>query len=371
MSFESIKYLEAVTPYVQGLRTPEVAKRYGLPPERIAKLASAENPLGPPPLAVKAIQDALKDLSLYPHWQAPELRGALAEFQGMDEDQIVVGCGETELMSFIIRAFSEQGEEILFPIPTFPVYEQIARVERRRPASVHMGEDLIIDPEKLLQAVNEKTRVLILTSPNNPLSRTIEVETLRFILDHISPQILVLLDEAYMDFADETGTQVGLLSHYPNLIVLRTFSKIYGLAGLRVGYGMANKEIIEALMKVKPSWNIGGLVAAGASAALKDREHYERTRNMIWEGRAYLVKELSAFSNVSVIMKPQANFLCLRILDPNINSTQVFNRLVEGGVIIKDCSVSYKGLGDRYLRVDVSLRPKMDQFLEELRKVLA
>ena len=370
LSFKAVDYLESVQTYVPGLSIPEVAHRYGVPAERVAKLASAENPLGPSPHALKAIQLALNELSLYPDWRSQSLRQAIAIHNGLNMEQVIVGCGETELISIIIRAFSEQGEEILFPIPTFPIYEQVALVERRQPVSVSMDENFRINPETLLGAVTKKTKILILTSPNNPLSTVIEREKIRFLLDHTPPEVLVLLDEAYVDYS-KSGTQADLLSLYPNLVILRTFSKIYGLAGLRVGYGIAHEVIIEAILKTKPTWNIGNLASTGAIAAIEDREHYENTLSVIQEGRNYLVKRLSEFLSVSVIMEPQANFLCLRILKPNITSTAVFEGLLQGGVIVKDCSVSYKGLGNRFIRVDVSLIQKMDQFLEQLAKILA
>ncbi len=368
--FRMMEYLESVAPYVPGLRVPEVAERYGIAPERVAKLASAENPLGPSPLAVQAIQDALKELSLYPDWQSQDLRAAIARHVGVKKEQVIAGCGETELMSLIVRVFSEQGEAIAFPQPSFPIYEQISLVERRKPLPLPMDRDFKVDPERILEGITPKTRVLILTSPNNPLSTVIDRDTLRFILDQISSKILVLLDEAYIDYAD-TGTHADLLPLYPNLVVLRTFSKIYGLAGLRVGYGMAHEAVIGALMKIKPAWNIGNLASSGAAAALGDRDHYEKTRTLIREGRKYLLERLQAFSNIAVVMEPQANFLCIRILDPSKTSADVFKGLLEGGVITKDCGVSFKGLGDRFIRVDVNLKPKMDQFLEQLAKVMA
>jgi len=368
--FPSIAYLESVETFTPGLRIPEVVEKYGVPADRVAKLASAENPIGPSPQAVKAIEHALNDLSLYPDWQSRDVREAVARHNGVAVENVIVSCGETELIPFIILAFSEQGDEIVFPLPTFPIYEQAALVERRQPVSVPMDQDFTIDPERLLHAFTKRTRILILTSPNNPLSTTIGKEKMRYILDHTPPGVLVILDEAYVDYSD-TGTQARFLDHYPNLIVLRTFSKIYGLAGLRVGYGMAHDAVIRALMKVKPTWNMGNLAAAGAAAALEDNEHYEKTRALVHKEKAYLVGKLSEFSNVSVVMKPEANFVCLHILDPAITSTDVFEGLLQGGVITKDCSVSYKGLGNRFIRVDVNVRSKMDQFLTQLARVLA
>jgi histidinol-phosphate aminotransferase len=369
VSFPIVDYLEPVQPFVPGLRIPDVVRRYGLKAESVAKLASAENPLGPSPKAVEAIQKALNEMSLYPDWRAESLREAIGRHNGVKTDRIFVGCGETELISFLIRAFSEQGDVILFPVPTFPIYEQASLVERRQPKWVEMDENFKIDPERLLHSVTGKTRIVILTSPNNPLSTTIAGETLQYLLDHLSPQVLVLLDEAYVDYADE-ATKPDLLERTPNLVVLRTFSKIYGLAGLRVGFGIAHEMIVRAVMKIKPAWNMGTLAAAGAMAALDDREHYQRTRSLIQENREYLVNRLSEFPNVSVVRIPQANFVCIRITESRKTSTEVFEGLLEGGVIVKDCSVSYKGLGNRFIRVDVSIKQKMDQFLGQFSKVM-
>lgn len=369
VSFPIVDYLEPVQPFVPGLRIPDVVRRYGLKADSVAKLASAENPLGPSPKAMEAIAKALNEMSLYPDWRAESLREAIGRHNGAKTDRVFVGCGETELISFLIRAFSEQGDEILFPIPTFPIYEQASLVERRQPKWVEMDESLKIDPERLLHAVTGKTRILILTSPNNPLSTTIARETMQYILDHLSPQVLVLLDEAYVDYADD-ATKPDLLERTPNLVVLRTFSKIYGLAGLRVGFGIAHEIIVRAVMKIKPAWNMGSLAAAGAMGALDDREHYHRTRALIQENREYLLMRLAEFPNVSVVRIPQANFVCIRITESRKTSTEVFEGLLQGGVIVKDCSVSYKGLGDRFIRVDVSLKQKMDQFLAQFSKVM-
>jgi histidinol-phosphate aminotransferase len=368
MTFQVIEYLNPVETYVPGLRVPEVAEQFGIPPERIAKLASAENPLGPSPRAVAAIREVLEGLSLYPDWRAESLRESIAAHNGIKTEQVMVGCGETELLSFLFRAFSEQGDEILFPIPTFPIYEQAALVERRRPVAIPMESGFRIDPERLLGAVTKKTRILVLTSPNNPLSTAIEPEILKHILANLPGEILILLDEAYVDYSDG-GSKAELLSDYPNLVVMRTFSKIYGLAGLRVGYGLAHEIVVRAVMKIKPAWNIGHLASVGAAAALEDRGHYEKTRSLIKENRDYLTGRLSEMAHAEVVTEPQANFVCIRIENPLVNSTGVFKGLLQGGVIVKDCSVSYKGMGDRYIRVDVNLRPKMDQFLEQFSKV--
>ncbi|UCF93765.1 MAG: histidinol-phosphate transaminase [Desulfobacterales bacterium] len=365
VNFSSLEYLQPIETYVPGLRIDAVTARFGVPAERVVKLGSGENPLGPSPKAVAAIKLALKDLALYPDWRSEVLREAIARHNALPREQVLVGSGETELFSLIVRAFSEQAEAVLFPLPTFPIYAQAALVERRQAVPVAADRLLQFDPEKLVHAVTAKTKIIFLTSPNNPLSTVIEREAIQYILDQVDSEVLVLLDEAYVDYS-ESGTQLDLLGRYPNLIILRTFSKIYGLAGLRVGYAMAQAAIVQALMKLKPTWNIGNLASAGAAAALEDQEHYQKTRQLVQAGRQYLIGRLSEFTNLAVIMKPQANFLCLRIREGDISSTDLFEGLLQGGIITKDCSVSFQGLGDRCIRVDVSVKPKMDRFLERL-----
>jgi histidinol-phosphate aminotransferase len=353
--------------YVPGLSAEFVASKYNIAIDSVSKLASAENPFGPSPKAKEAIKTALKDLCLYPEWTSKSLRDKIGEKFHVTPENVVCGAGETEIISFIIRAFANEGDEILMPLPTFPIYHIAATAENRKPVFVSMDEECNIDVEKMVSAITAKTRVIFLTSPNNPTGKLLDHSIVKEICRR-APDVLVVLDEAYFHFAGANAC-IPLLNECKNLIILRTFSKVYGLASLRVGFGIADSEIIEPLLKIKPTWNLGRIQLAGSIAALDDEEHVNRTLNMINDMRDYVTSEVDLLKKFKVVGQPKANFFLVKILDSKLNSTSVYEHLLKKGVIVKDCSVSYLGLGDRYLRVDVSLKKHMDHFIEVLGEI--
>jgi len=181
---------------------------------------------------------------------------------------------------------------------------------------------------------------------------------------------LVVMDEAYIHFSDRSSA-VRLIPECPNLIVLRTFSKAYGLAGLRVGFGIAGEEVIRILMRVKPTWNVGTLQVVGAAAALDDEEHVERVARIVGKMREAAYREIDGLEGFSVIKGSQANFVLVRLDDPSLNSTEVFRRLARRGLVVKDASVSYLGLGTRHLRIDVGIEEVMDRLVDALSAISA
>ncbi len=353
--------------YVPGLSSEFVSSQYNIPIDSISKLASAENPFGASPKAMEAIRASLNELCLYPEWTSQRLRKKIAEKFGVLPENVVCGAGETEIISFIIRAFANVDDEILMPIPTFPIYHITATTENRKPVFVPMNDQFNLDVERMLAAITTKTRVIFLTSPNNPTGKLLDHRIIKEICFK-APHALVVLDEAYFHFAG-TNHGIPLLNDCKNLIVLRTFSKVYGLASLRVGFGIGGTKIIQQLLKIKPTWNLGRMQVAGAIAALDDENHVNRTLQMINEMRNYVTTEVNRLSKFKVVEQPKANFFLVKIEDTNIDSTSVYQTLLKKGVIVKDCSVSYIGLGDRFLRVDVSLKQYMDHFLEVLGEI--
>lgn len=347
-------------PYVPGLTREHVAQSYGIPLAEVAKLGSAENPFGPSPKAEAAVKQALK-LDNYPDWTAAALRDKLAAKYGFKPEQVICGAGETEIMSWIIRAFSAPGDKVLMFVPAFPIYHMAAESERRVPAFIEMTEDLDFRWEAYVSALKADVRIAFLTNPHSPTGRLVAVERIREVCEAAKDQ-LVVLDEAYIHFSKTNGG-MDLVREYPNLIVLRTFSKVFGLAGLRVGFGVAAPDIIRPMMHLKPTWNMGNLQVAGAVAALDDDEYVAKTIDAIAEMRAYIVDKIKKLNRFSVIGEPCSNFFLLRIEDPALNSTLMFNELVKRGVIVKDGSVSFIGLGKRHLRIDVSLQKQMDRLI--------
>lgn len=361
--------IERLTPYTPGLSAQDVASEFGVSPSEVVKLGSGENPLGPSPAAVRAITGTLGSLNRYPDWTSADLRRKVAGLFDVSEEEVVCGAGETEIISCIIRAFARPGDEVLMHEPTFPIYHLYAEAEDRRPVFADPGTAPTLGVEDLLEKINERTRVIFLTSPHNPSGRTLELDGVRQVCQ-AAPQALVVMDEAYIHFSDRTSATC-LLPEHPNLIVLRTFSKAYGLASLRVGFGIAGEEVIRVLMRVKPTWNVGLMQTVGAVAALDDEEHVERTVGLVRKMRETVSREIDALEGFSVVKGSQANFVLVRLDDPSLDSTEVFRLLARQGLIVKDGSVSYAGLGTRHLRIDVGVEEVMERLVGALREISA
>lgn len=346
--------------YVPGLTQQHVAETYGIPIADVAKLGSAENPFGPSPKAAAAVKQALK-IDNYPDWTAGALREAVAKKYGYKPEQVICGAGETEILSWIVRVFSARGDKVSMFVPAFPIYHMTALNEGRVPVYVGMSADLDFKWDAFLAAITDDVRIVFLTNPHSPTGRLIPEARIREVCKMASKQ-LVVLDEAYIHFSGTEGG-IHLLKEFPNLIALRTFSKVYGLAGLRVGFGIADPEIIKPMMHLKPTWNMGTLQVSGAIAALGDDEHVAKTVAAIKEMRAYVLGQLRNLNRFSVVGEPSSNFFLLRIEDSGLSSTTVFAELLKRGVIVKDGSVSFIGLGNNHLRIDVSLKKQMDRLI--------
>jgi histidinol-phosphate aminotransferase len=349
--------------YVPGLTPDYVARHYGVPARDVAKLGSAENPFGPSPKAAEAVRTAMT-LSKYPDWSARALREKIAAKYGFAPEQVICGAGETEIISWIVRTFASVGEKALMFVPAFPIYHIAVEAEGRTPVFVNMGEDLDFKWQDYIASIKQDIRIVFLTNPHSPTARIIPNDQIRRVCEAAKSQ-LVVLDEAYIHFT-ETNGGMDLVREFPNLIVLRTFSKAFGLAGLRVGFGIGAAEIIRPMMLLKPTWNMGGLQVAGAIAALDDDAFVKKTVDAIVESRKYIVDKIAKLNRFSVIGDPRSNFFLLRIEDDKLDSTRVFEELLKRGVIVKDGSVSFIGLGKRHLRIDVSLRPQMDRLYSAL-----
>jgi histidinol-phosphate aminotransferase len=361
--------LAAKDAYVPGLSREWVARKYGIPLDDVAKLGSAENPFGPSPKALAVVRDA-KGIDNYPVWTAQPLREKIAAKYGYSPDQVICGAGETEIIPWITRGFCGKGEKVLMFVPAFPIYHMVAEAEGRVPVYVRMDENMDFRWDEFLAAIKPDVRIVFLTNPHSPTGRLLPLDRIRQVCRTAKDQ-LVVLDEAYIHFSRTNGG-MDLLREFDNLIVLRTFSKAFGLAGLRVGFGIAARpEIIAPMLHLKPTWNMGQLQMAGAIAALDDDEHVTKTVDMIWDMRNYVTDRINAIGRYSIVGEPRSNFFLLRIDDPALDSTMLFDELVKRGVIVKDGSVSFIGLGKRYMRSDVSFRKHMDRLVNALAEIHA
>ena len=353
--------------YVPGLPADHVAERYGIAPADIAKLGSAENPYGASPKAAAAVAESLDRLHLYPSWTAEPLRSGIAALHGYAPEQVICGAGETEIISLVIRSFCEPGGRIQMPGPCFPIYHLFAEAEGRRPALVHEATDphtMAVDVDTYIAALTDDTRVVFVTNPHSPSGAWLTEAEVRRIVE-AAPQALVVLDEAYVHYSATPG-YIHLAREYEHLAVLRTFSKAYGLAGLRIGFGVAHRRVIDALLATKPTWNMGQLQIAGGLAALDDGDHVARTVATIVEAREHARRRFESLERFRMVPGSRANFFLVEVLDPDTDSTRVFEGLLERGVIVKDGAVSWRGLGDRFLRCDVNFIERMDRLVDAL-----
>ena len=357
-------------PYTPGLSREYVAKTYGVAPDDVAKLGSAENPFGPSPKALAVVREASACIDIYPEWTARTFREAIAAKFGFEPDRVVCGSGETEVISLIIRVFAKAGDNVLMYEPCFPIYHIFADNEGRVPVYVSMGPDFDLVVDRYIDTLKKSApKIAFITNPHSPSGKLMGEADIRRICDAAGKQTLVVLDEAYIHFSETPGS-IALTRDYNNLIVLRTFSKAYGLAGLRLGFGIAqNKALISPLLAMKPTWNLGQMQIAGGVAAMADDAHVQHTVRTIVEMRDYVTARLKGLNRFRMVAGSRSNFFLLEITDDSLDSTKAFNALLERGVVVKDCSVSFRGLGKRYLRIDVSLKKHMDRLADALRDI--
>ena len=322
--------LQNIAPYQPGRPIEEVARELGLPASDIIKLASNENPLGPSPAALAAMEKALRQLHLYPDGNAFYLKQKLAEKLGVEPTNLILGNGSNEIIEFVGHALIAPGTDVVVSQYCFAVYPLMTRL---------FGGNLITVPARdyghdlpaMLHAITPQTRVIFISNPNNPTGTLAERADVVKLLNEVPQNVLLVMDEAYIEFLDSPVDLLPFIRRglKPNLLLMRTFSKIYGLAGLRLGYGIAAPELIAALEKVRQPFNINSLVQAGALAALDDDEHIARTRANNVQGLQFLESELTRMK--LQFIPSAANFVLVRVGD----GQRVFDELQKQGVITR------------------------------------
>jgi histidinol-phosphate aminotransferase len=316
--------------YQPGRPIQEVARELGLDAADIIKLASNENPLGPSPAAVAAMEQAIQSLHLYPDGNAFYLKQKLAAKLGVTTANLILGNGSNEIIEFIGHALMAPGAEVVVSQYCFAVYPIVTSLFGAKlitvPAKDH-GHDI----PAMLRAITPQTRVIFVANPNNPTGTLIPAADIERLIREVPSNVLIAMDEAYVEFLDEPLDLLPMIrsGQVPNLLLMRTFSKIYGLAGLRLGYGIGHPDLIAALEKIRQPFNINSLIQAGALAALDDEEHINGTRRNNAEG---LKLYEDAFRELKLTFVPSsANFILVRVGD----SQKVFAELQKLGVIVR------------------------------------
>jgi histidinol-phosphate aminotransferase len=353
--------IEELVPYPPGKPIEELERELGI--SGSIKLASNENPLGPSPLAVQAIKDKLHTLHRYPDGSGYYLKTKLSETYGVPFDQIVLGNGSNELIELVLRTFLSPGEDVIQAFPTFLVYEKMVRAIGGRMNSVRLS-DFKVDLKEISRAVTPGTKVIFICNPNNPTGSAILKEDMRSFLDEIPDDIVVVLDEAYIEFASDKAVASGLelLNEHPLLVVLRTFSKLYGLAGLRIGYGFASARVIDYMNRVRQPFNANSLAQAAATAALNDSVFVSRTQRVVREGLDYLYQSVEDMGLEYI--RTQTNFFLIKV---PMGGERAYELMLKEGVIVR--SMASYDLPD-YIRINAGLREENERFVKTLRKVL-
>jgi histidinol-phosphate aminotransferase len=355
--------VQKLSPYVPGKPVDELARELDLDPASIVKLASNENPLGPSPKVLEAISAELAELTRYPDGNGFALKRQLAAHCGVALNQVTLGNGSNDILELVARAYLAPGLNALFSEHAFAVYPiatQAVGAQGRAVPAKDYGHDL----DGMLAAIDENTRVIFVANPNNPTGTWFGPQALSDFLARVPERVLVVLDEAYIEYAegDELPDGLEYLSRYPNLLVSRTFSKAYGLAALRVGYGISSAPVADVLNRVRQPFNVNSLALAAACAALSDSEYLADSRRVNDAGMAQLQDGLRAM-DLSWIPS-RGNFIAV---DLGRESMPLYQALLREGVIVRP--VANYGM-PHHLRVSIGLPEENARFLEALAKVL-
>ena len=354
--------IEQLRPYEAGLSAEAVRERYGL--ERIDKLASNENPLGPSPLAVDAMQRSLDHLHLYPTGGL-KLRERLAAMFDLKVQNVIAGSGSEGIMAGIIRAFLCDDDEVLTTDNAFIGFQVLAKSRGVRYRTVPYS-DWHYDLEALAGAINAKTKIIYLANPNNPTGTIFSRAEFDAFYQHVPPRALILLDEAYFEYARQSPRYPDSMHYrYDNVITLRTFSKVYGLAGVRIGYGFAHEELIGNLLKIKLPFEPSSVAEAAGLAALDDIEYLHRTLELNARGMR-LYRE--AFGEMGLEVVPsEANFVMLPMASAGV-AKRVFETLLREGIIIRPLGAF--GLS-HCLRISTGTMEQNERCVEAVRRALS
>ncbi|MGI8387798.1 histidinol-phosphate transaminase [Robertmurraya sp. P23] len=355
------KAINNIKSYSPGKPLWEVEEDFGL--NKVIKLASNENPIGSSPKAIEAIKENLLSLNRYPDAQAIKLKKAIASKLNVSTNELIVTNGADELITLISETYLEEGDEVIVLTPSFSEYEFGANLMGAKVVPVSLTKDFQISVEAILALVTEKTKIVYICSPNNPTGTYMNKDDLNLLITSLPKKVLLVFDSAYSHFAtteDYTDGISYVQSGYP-IIVLQTFSKIYGLAGLRIGFGVAPVQIIESIVRVKEPFNSNSLAQVAATAAIMDEEHVEITKRINTEGREQLYQ---AFKELNIpYTESMSNFILVHF---GSRAKSVFEQLLSKGIIVRYGEIW--GLPN-YIRISVGTKEENDLLIKALKSI--
>lgn len=353
-------------PYQPGKPIDELRREYGV--SDIVKLASNENPLGPSPRVQEIFAAECTELARYPDGNGYALKQALSERHGVDMAQITLGNGSSDVLEFVVRVFVQPGDEVLFSEHAFAMYPIVTQAASAQ-AVVAPARDWGHDLEAMRALISERTRVVFIANPNNPTGTWLQGDELQAFIAAVPERVVVVVDEAYFEYASDPALGAAgypdasrWLDRFPNLLVTRTFSKAYGLAGLRVGYSLSHPDMANLLNRIRPPFNVNSLALAAATAALADKAHVQQAVHLNVEEMARVT---DAVTEMGLEFIPSVgNFVSI---DVGGDAASVYDALLHEGVIVRPVA-NYGML--RHLRVTLGLVAENERFLAALRKVL-
>jgi histidinol-phosphate aminotransferase len=354
------KGIRTLTPYQPGKPIEELERELGI--KSSIKLASNENPLGPSPKAIQAAQQALANVHIYPDGGCYELKQALANYLSVDTSQLTIGNGSENVLELIGKAYLQNTDNAVisqYAFLTIPLIIQSFGAEIKTAAADNWGHSV----DNMLQAIDDKTRVLFVVNPNNPTGTYTNKQDFTKLMNSVPKHVIVVLDEAYAEFIEEPDYPDALsyLAHHPNLIITRTFSKVYGLAGMRIGFAISSPEIADILNRARLPFNVNTLAAKAAQAALLDKEHLRKTIDLNKHGKQLLIKGLE---DLKLSFIPSlANFITVDVGD----GPAVYQKLLHHGVIVRPLKAYDM---PRHIRVSIGTEEQIQRFLTSLATVL-
>ncbi|MCA9394992.1 MAG: histidinol-phosphate transaminase [Candidatus Omnitrophica bacterium] len=350
-----------VKPYVPGKPIDEVKRELGL--QNVIKLASNENPYPPSPKVLKALQEALPSVNRYPNGDCHTLREELSKFLNVKPAQLIFGNGSDELIVLAVRLFVREGDEVIIAQPSFLVYDIASKIAGADIVSVPL-KDFHYDLDAMQEAVTPRTRIIFLGNPDNPAGTYLTQRAVEEFLAGVPRDVLVFIDEAYFEYvqAEDYVDSLGLLDRYPNLIVSRTFSKMYGLAGLRVGYAVGGEELCGLFNRIREPFNVNSMAQAAAVACLQDQAYYRDIARQVEEQRRYLYIELTRLN--LEYRETYTNFIMVKV---SRDAKEMTGHLMRLGVIVRD--MSFWGMNN-YIRVSIGTAEENRTFVAALEKII-
>ncbi len=338
--------------------------------KKVLDFSANINPLGPPPKAIDAIMNSFWKIPFYPDSSSTSLKEAISKYIGVSPDNLIIGNGSTEIIYLFTDVFMKDSDKALIPAPTFGEYEMAVLKANGKIEYSPLTHDFKIDTKEFIKKIRG-VKVAFLCNPNNPTGLLIPFNDLLNIVDKAEKEdTLIFVDEDFMDFSpkEKNSSLISKINSCQNLFILKSFTKFFGLTGLRIGYGVSNSEVIEIMSKAKIPWNINCLAEVAAIAALEDSEFSDKTYRLIEEERDFLMKELSQIKGFDVTPS-EANFFLINIKKTGLKAKEIKSKLLNFGVLIRDCD-SFKGLDEYYIRVAIRTRKENEYLIDSLKKVM-